>query len=60
MEINPDNTSTHSNVGAALYHLDRPQEALQSIERALALDPYLEMARTGLVEVRKLLNQRAQ
>ncbi len=60
LEINPDNALTHSNAGAALYHLDRPQEALQSIERALTLDPDLEIARTGLAEVRKLLNQRGQ
>ena len=60
LEINPDSALTHSNVGAALLHLRRPQEALQSIERALALDPDLEIARTGLAEVRKLLNQRRQ
>ena len=35
LEIDPDSALTHSNVGAALYHLDRPQEALQSAERAL-------------------------
>ena len=58
LELDPDSALTHSNVGAALYHLDRPQEALQSVERALALDPDLEVARTGLAEVRKLLNQR--
>ena len=57
LEINPDNALTHSNVGAALFHLDRPREALPSIERALALDPNLEIARIGLAEVRKLLNQ---
>ena len=60
LEINPDDALTHSNAGAALYHLDRPQEALQSIERALALDPDLQIARTGLAEVRKLLNQPGQ
>ena len=60
LEINPDNALTHSNVGAALLRLGRPQEALQSIERALALDPDLETARTGLAEVRKLLNQPGQ
>ena len=60
LEIDPDNALTHSNAGAALFHLGRPQEALQSIERALALDPDLEIARTGLAEVRKLLNQPGQ
>ena len=60
LEINTDNALTHSNVGAALLRLGRPQEALQSIERALALDPDLEIARMGLAEVRKLLNQPGQ
>ena len=60
VEIDPDDALVHSNLGAALYHLGRPEEALQSIERALALDPDLEMARTGLAEVRKVLRQRAQ
>ena len=59
-EINPDNALTHSNLGATLYHLNRPEEALRSIERALALDPNLGIARTGLAEVRKLLRQREQ
>ena len=48
LEINPDHALTHSNVGAALLHLGRPQEALQSIERALALDPDLERRRCGV------------
>ena len=59
LEINPDHALTHSNVGAALLRLGRPREALQSIERALALDPDLEIARIGLAEVRKLLDQPA-
>ena len=59
-EIDPDNALTHSNLGAALYHLGRPEQALPSIERALALDPDLEIARTGLAEVRKLLRQAGQ
>ena len=59
LEIDPESALSHSNLGAARYRLDRLEEARQSIERALALDPDLEMARTGLAEVRKLLNQRA-
>ena len=35
-------------MGAALYHLGRPQEALQSFERALALDPDRVVARTAV------------
>ena len=42
---------------ATLYHLRRPEEALQSIERALALDPDREVARTILATLRKHLQQ---
>ena len=47
VEIAPDNAVTHSNLGATLYHLGRFEEALVSIERSLALDPGLELARVG-------------
>ena len=47
VEIDPDNATAHANVGAVLYHLDRPGEALASFDRALALEPALEPARTG-------------
>ncbi|MDD9985938.1 MAG: tetratricopeptide repeat protein, partial [Spirochaetaceae bacterium] len=47
-ELDPDNAMTHSNLGAALFHLGRLEEALISVERALALDPDLEAARIGL------------
>lgn len=57
LEITPDSATTHSNLGAALYHLGRLQEALQSFERALTLDPDLEVARTALAAVRKHLQQ---
>ena len=46
-ELQPDNAVTHSNLGATLYHLSRFEEALVSIERSLALDPGLEIARVG-------------
>ncbi len=35
----PDNAPAHSNLGAVLYHLGRTDEALASIDRALAIDP---------------------
>lgn len=57
VEISPDSASTHSNVGAALYALGRPREALHSLERALALDPDLESARVVLAAVREQLQQ---
>ena len=58
IEMDPDNALTHSNLGAALYHLGRLAEALDSIERALALDPDLDIARVGRQEVRKALAER--
>ena len=56
-EVRPDSARAHSNVGAALYHLGRLHEALQSFERALALEPDLEAARTALAALRKHLQQ---
>ncbi len=58
IDMDPDNALTHSNVGATLYHLGRLQEALVSVERALALDPDLEVARVGRQHVRESLTQR--
>ena len=57
IEIGPDNALTHSNVGATLYHLGRLEEALVSIERALALDPNLEIALGGRQQVLQALAQ---
>ncbi len=56
-EMDPDNALTHSNLGATLYHLGRLREALASIERALALDPDLDIARVGRQQVRQALTQ---
>ena len=47
VEINPDSAVTHSNLGATLYYLGRFEEALESIDHALSLDPDLEIARVG-------------
>ncbi len=59
LEVNPDNAQTHSNLGATLYYLGRPEEALQSFERALALAPELETARTGRDQLRQIMRQQA-
>jgi tetratricopeptide (TPR) repeat protein len=57
-ELQPDNAVTHSNLGATLYHLGRFDEALASIERSLALEPELEMARVGhQLVIRELARQ---
>ena len=47
IEIGEVNAQVHANVGVALYNMGRPEEALRSLERALSLDPDLDMARTG-------------
>ena len=57
LEIDPDVASTHANIGATLYYLDRSEEAIQSLERALALDPSLDSARTNLEKIRKRVRQ---
>ena len=46
----------HANVGNTLYYLNRPEEAQRSFERALELEPELEMARNGLRRVREFQN----
>ena len=47
-EIDPERAATHAHIGATLYFLDRTEEAIRSLERALSLDPTLETARTNL------------
>ena len=59
LQINPDNAQTHSNLGATLYYLGRPEDALQSFERALSLAPELETARTGRDQLRQIVRQTA-
>ena len=57
LENAPDVASTHANIGTTLYYLDRSEEAIQSLERALALDPSLDSARTNLEKIRKRVRQ---
>ena len=56
-EIAPSGAQTHANLAATLYHLGRPAEALRSFERALSLNPDLQIARTGAKHMRKILGQ---
>ena len=56
-EIDPEAASTHADIGVTLYYLNRTEEAIRSLERALALDPSLETARTNLEEIRKRIGQ---
>ena len=60
LEVRPDSATTHSNQGATLYHLGRPEEALRSFERAAALDPESETARTRVEDLRRHLRERTR
>ena len=51
--LKPDSARTHTNVGIALSHLGRSNEALRSFERALAIDPTFQAARNNLDKLRK-------
>ena len=52
VEFDPDNAGIHANLGAALYHLGRVEDAIASFDRALSLDPTLESVRTTLDQLR--------
>ena len=53
VEMQPDHAAAHSGIGATLYYLGRAEEALASIDRALALDPTLEEARNNRAVIRR-------
>ena len=58
VQINTTSAVTHSNLGAVLHHLGRNEEALASVERALVLDPDLELALVGRAAIRQALGER--
>ena len=55
LEIQPESAQTHSNLGATLFYLGRPEDALASFERAVSLDPGLEIARSGRERLKRSL-----
>ena len=57
VEIASDNAEAWSGMGAALYFLGRADEALQSLDRALALDPTLELARNNREAIQTSMEQ---
>ena len=59
LEIRPEGARIHSNLGATLYYLGRPEDALRSFERALSLDPELEIARSSLERLKRSLGERS-
>ena len=52
LELTPEAAQAHANRGATLYHLGQVDAALQSLERALALDPSLRTARSAIEQIR--------
>ena len=56
-ELMPSGAQTHANLAATHYYLGRPGEALRSFERALSLDPDLQMAKSGAEHMRRILKQ---
>ena len=55
-EVDPTDADTHQNLGSALAQLGRYQEALLSFQRALELDPELEMARANMRLAQEMLD----
>ena len=55
--MEPGNAMAWSGAGAALHYLGRHEEALRSIDRALALDPALEEARANREAIRRAVGQ---
>ncbi|MDD9875248.1 MAG: tetratricopeptide repeat protein [Gammaproteobacteria bacterium] len=48
---NPGNAKLHADMGVTLFKLNRPEEALHSIDRALQINPNLKEARANREEV---------
>ena len=51
-ESSPGDAQAAANLAVTEYYLGQTDEAVRGFERALALDPTLELARTGLATVR--------
>ena len=58
IETGEANAQVHANMAATLLSLDRPEDALRSLDRALSLDPAL--AGTGLGDMRDALRRERQ
>ena len=58
IEIEPGHALAHANLGVALHHLGHKREAMESIDRALALDPTLEHVRAGRARMLESTGQR--
>ena len=59
-KISPGDAQAAANLAVTEYYLGRTDEAIRGFERSLALDPTLELARTGLATVRSAPSPPAQ
>ena len=55
IDIDPSDAVAHGNMGIVLFYLGRSNEALQSFDRALSLDPTLENPRANREAVLKAM-----
>lgn len=53
---NPQNATSHANMGWTLLHQGQPRKALDHFREALRLEPGLEWARRGIMEAMKARN----
>ena len=53
VKIEPGNAATHSQIGIAFFKTGRAEEALASFDRALSLDPALDLVRNYREQVLK-------
>ena len=57
IDVEPDNTEVHVNMGVVLHQLGRTEEALRSLDQALSLEPNLKKARTTREQVLQSLHE---
>ena len=60
LEADDGNATAHANMGITLLNLGRYAEAVQNLERSLALDSDQPVARDALNEARRLLERQSQ
>lgn len=58
LKLEPRHFGALSGLGLVEVQLDRPEEALAAFERALAIDPHLDTARSNAEQLRQQIQQR--
>ena len=60
IDIDPSHAKAHVSMGAALFYLGRSDEALQSFDQALTLDPTIEEAQANREAVLEIMKGNGQ